>query len=150
MVIRPFQSDDAEPCFNILRECIRTDSRVSAFLQRKLLESESAALMRERAGLFYIAVCESDGEITGLGGLDLNEIRLLFVSPAHRRNGIGRAILTHLEAMVPSELFMDIFVYAAPGAAGFYRSLGYRAQGETVFDLKGVPISTVFMTKDTR
>jgi putative acetyltransferase len=104
--------------------------------------------MLERSGLFYLAVEELEGEIAGFGGLDLNEIRLLFVSPHYRHRGVGSAILRHLEDMVPPALFKDIFVYAAPGAVGFYQSAGFRSGGEYVFDFEGFPLSTEFMTRD--
>ena len=103
--------------------------------------------MRERASLFYLAVHESAGEISGLGGLDLNEIRLMCVSPNHRREGIGRALITYFETLVPPDFFKDIFVYAAPGAVAFYRHLGFEARGESRFDIEGLPLVTIFMTR---
>ncbi len=116
-------------------------------MQQKLLVSETPTLMRERAHLFYLAVHESAGKITGLGGLDLNEIRLLFVSPDHRRAGNGRALIEHFETLIPPDFFKDMFVYAAPGAVGFYRRLGFEPRGESRFDIGGLPLVTIFMSR---
>lgn len=146
-MIRQFRTEDAEACCGLIRTCIHFDMEMSPALRQELLRAESSQSMRERGGLFYIAVWEIDGMIAGLGGLDMNEIRLLYVSPAQQRRGIGRAILEHLEAMVPPALFKEVFVYAAASAAGFYRSRGYAPRGEHHFDLGGQILPTIFMTK---
>jgi len=102
--------------------------------------------MEERARLFYIAVYESEGEILGVAGLDMNEIRLLCTSPRHRRHGIARALLGHLEPMVPGFLFPDIFVYSSSQGREFYRACGFTERGQVRFDLGGEKLPTWFMT----
>ncbi len=149
-MIRPFQPDDAQACTAIIRACILEDPGLSPPLREKLLELETPAAILERAQLYYLAVHESDGSVSGLGGLDLNEIRILFVSPGHRHGGIGRALVAHFETMVPPALFKDIFVYSTPGSAGFYRALGFQEQGPAVFFICGIPMETVFMNRLVR
>ncbi len=149
-MIRPFEPGDAWACSRILHECLDADSGLGPELRGRLLEHESEARMLERSGLYYLAVEEWEGEIAGFGGLDLNEIRLLFVQPRHRQKGIGRAILRHFETMVPPALFRDMFVYAAPGAVGFYQSAGFISGGVHIFDLDGMPLWTEFMTRSLR
>ncbi len=105
--------------------------------------------MAERAGLYYVAVFDSGNSVLGVGGLDMNEIRLLYVLPEHQGRGVGRALLAHLESMVPPTLFSDIFVYSTFAAVDFYRARGFVACGEHVFDLGGEGLATVFMTKAT-
>jgi GNAT superfamily N-acetyltransferase len=82
-----------------------------------------------------------------VGGIDLNEIRLLFVAPEYQRRGIGSTLLGHLETLVPPALFSDIFVYAAPGAEDFYRANGYRPKGDHRFMVGETAMPTIFMTK---
>jgi N-acetylglutamate synthase-like GNAT family acetyltransferase len=101
--------------------------------------------MIERARLFYMAVYESEDRILGTVGLDLNEIRLLFVAPESRQQGIGRSLLEHVKSMVPSALFPDIFVYSSLQAAGFYKACGFKEKGFCSFDLGGEFLPTVFM-----
>lgn len=102
--------------------------------------------MTERAACFYIAVYEEELQVLGLVGLDLNEVRLLYVDPGSRRRGIGRSLLEHVKSMVPETLFQDIFVYAALGAVGFYQSRGFIDKGQVVFDLAGIEMQTTFMS----
>lgn len=148
-VIRQFEAGDAASCCGLIQDCIRQDRLLGPELRRALLESESPETMRRRAASFYLAVYESDGETLGIGGVEMNEIRLLFVSPEHQREGIGRSLLKHLEAMVPAALFNDIFVYSTPAAEPFYRKHGYAERGSHSFDVAGEPLETVFMVKPT-
>ncbi len=102
--------------------------------------------MAERARLFYVAVYELKDQILGVAGLDMNEIRLLCVSPEHRRHGIGRSLLQHLFGMVPGILFPDIFVYASEQGKDFYRACGFEEKGAVNFDFDGEQLRTCFMS----
>ena len=112
------------------------------------LESPDAVL--ERSRLFYVAVYESDSRISGIAGLDMNEIRILCVSPEHQRRGVGRLLLNHVVEMVPGILFPDVFVYAATGAVEFYKAAGFEEKGPMEFAFAGDTLQTVFMTRAIR
>ena len=145
--VRQFQPEDAEDCSRLVCSCLDQDGSLSESARQALVRLESPAAMRERATLFYLAVHAGEAGIIGIGGVDMNEIRLLYVHPAHRRMGVGRALLGHLEALIPPALFGNVFVYALPEAAGFYRANGYNPGGEYAFTFGGVSIPTVFMTR---
>ena len=102
--------------------------------------------MAERARLFYVAIYESEDQILGVAGLDMNEIRLLCVSPEHRRSGIGRTLFQHLLGMVPGILFPDVFVYSSVQGKDFYRACGFAEKGSVNFDFEGEQLRTCFMT----
>ncbi len=149
-MIRQFRPEDAPACADLIRACIVRDPQACDALKEKLLRSESADTMLQRAGLFYVAVFDSPEGLLGVGGLDMNEIRLLYVSPEHQGKGVGGKLLRHLESMVPPTLFSDIFVYSTFTAAGFYRAHGFAADGEYSFDVDGEPLTALFMTKATQ
>jgi N-acetylglutamate synthase-like GNAT family acetyltransferase len=130
----------------LIHACLLEDPSYPSALREKIRRLETARAMEERARLFYIAVYESRCGISGIAGLDLNEIRLLCVSPEHRRAGIGRALLDHIKAMIPGFLFSDIFVYSSLQAAAFYRACGFVEKGPFIFDLDGEQLQTVFMS----
>jgi N-acetylglutamate synthase-like GNAT family acetyltransferase len=146
MMIRQFKSADAEPCSRLLHSCLADDSSISPALREKLRRAETPKMMEERAGLFYVAVYESEDQILGVAGLDMNEIRLLCVSPGHRRHGIGRNLFQHFLGMVPGILFPDIFVYSSMQGRDFYRACGFRKKGAVNFDVSGERFPTFFMT----
>lgn len=146
-IIRQFQPGDAESCSNLVCAGLMADPLIPAEAKERLILGESPGVMCERAALFYMPVYVIANQIAGVGGVDLNEIRLLFVDPAHQRQGIGSALLRHLEAFVPPGLFENIFVYSSQGAEGFYRSQGYQSGGKHDYRFAGLSIPTVFMTK---
>jgi predicted N-acetyltransferase YhbS len=146
-MIRQFREEDAEACSNLIRACLSLDLQIRDETREELMRLESPAIMCERAKLFYLAVCMEERSIAGGGGVDMNEIRLLFVDPERRRRGIGGLLLRHLEALIPPALFGDAFVYSAPGAMGFYRAHGYQPGGEYDFKVSGHTVPTVFMAK---
>jgi GNAT superfamily N-acetyltransferase len=147
VLIRQFQPQDAVACSRIVRACLELDAQFPPAAKQEILRAEIPELMCERARCFYAAVLVAGDEVTALGGVELNEIRLLCVSPSRWRQGMGRSLLTHLESWVPPALFSDIFVYAAPGAVKFYRAHGYQPEGEQVFVAGSGSVPTVFMTK---
>ena len=75
------------------------------------------------------------GQLIGVGGLNidpyepgpgLGRVRRMFIDPAHRGRGIGRALIGAIEAhaaqhFVQLQLFTD-----SVDAARFYETLGYR------------------------
>jgi GNAT superfamily N-acetyltransferase len=145
-MIRQFQSRDAACCSTIIQACLEGDPSYSLPLLEKIRSTETAQAMIERARLFYVVVCQLKNEIVGVAGLDLNEIRLLYVSPKHRKRGIGSDLLVHMKSMVPGFLFSDIFVYSSLQAVGFYAACGFIEKGPYIYDLAGEPLKTVFMT----
>jgi GNAT superfamily N-acetyltransferase len=145
-MIRQFQHQDAASCSKLIHACLENDPSYSYALREKIRRLETAQAMAERARLFYVAVYEAEDEILGVAGLDMNEIRLLCVSPEHRRLGIGRALLKHIKIMVPGFLFSDIFVYSSRQAAQFYLACGFVQKGPFAFDFDGEHLKTVFMT----
>jgi GNAT superfamily N-acetyltransferase len=146
-IIRQFEPGDAGPSSRLVRDCLALDPSMSDPARERLMRAESPEVMRERAGLFYMAVAVAGNNLAGVAGIDLNEIRILYVHPGRQRQGIGSALLRHLEAMVPAALFSDIFVYSSPDAAGFYRAHGYESHGEHLFLVGEIGVPTIFMRK---
>jgi GNAT superfamily N-acetyltransferase len=146
-LIRQFQPEDADSCCKLVCACLRTDPLMPPAAVERLLLAESPAAMRERANLFYLAVCIVEDRIAGVAGIDMNEIRLLYVDPIFHGRGVGGALLAYVESMVPPALFSDVFVYSAPGAVDFYRAHGYEPGGEHGIDVGGAVMATIFMTR---
>jgi N-acetylglutamate synthase-like GNAT family acetyltransferase len=147
-MIRQFRPEDAEACSNLIQACIRIEAGLSESLRARLLEAETPQAMLDRARMYYVAVFESDAGVTGVGAVDMNEIRLLYVAPQHQHHGMGRSLLAHLESMIPSALFPDVFLYSSPVAISFYQAHGFLPRGLHPFMIEGEELTTVFMTKN--
>jgi N-acetylglutamate synthase-like GNAT family acetyltransferase len=146
-MIRQFRSEDAQSCCSLIHACIESDISMPASLRQKIKDMESASTVEERARLYYLAVYDSGRRLLGIAGMEMNEIRLLCVSPEHRRTGIGRALLEHLCSMVPGFLFPDIFVYSSTQAVEFYRTQGFIEEGPVLFAIRGEMLRTIFMKR---
>lgn len=146
-MIRQFRIEDAAACRRVIHDCLIHDMSISTTIRERLLDAETLASIEERGRLFYVAVHETDGCIDGLAGLDMNEIRILCVSPGRQGRGIGKSLVEHLLSMVPDIPFREIFVYSSRPAAGFYRSLGFVEKGPVAFDVEGEELETIFMTR---
>jgi GNAT superfamily N-acetyltransferase len=146
-MIRPFRREDAPSCCSLVQACLRLDTSLPPALREKMLAAETPQAMEERSRLFYLTVYESEEQVLGIAGIDMNEIRLLYAAPSHQRSGIGRALLEHLIDMVPGHLFLDVFVYAALPSVPFYTSQGFVEKGPVAFSLGGESLATVFMTR---
>lgn len=146
-MIRQFRAGDETGCYALVSACIESDHSIKPELRTALLRAESPGAMQNRASLYYLAVDAREEEIRALGGIELNEIRLLLVAPRHRGQGIASALLEHLESLAPAMLFRDVFVYSTPSAESFYRARGYVSGGKHEFALAGMTIPTVFMSK---
>lgn len=85
----------------------------------------------ESGGRLYIA--EADGEVVGVGGLKhlsdtVAEIKRMFVRPAARELGVGRAIVEQLIADARKMGYKTIYLESAPfmhSAHTLYRSVGF-------------------------
>lgn len=145
-MIRQFRDTDAAACSQLICDCLQNDQSLAPILRQKMREQETPEMMLKRAGLFYIAVYESEDRILGIAGIDMNEIRLLYVSPESQRRGIGRMLWDHIRPMAPGALFPDIFVYSSLQAVGFYKTCGFTEKGPYDFDFDGIRIPTVFLS----
>ncbi|MBK5219221.1 MAG: GNAT family N-acetyltransferase [Thermoleophilia bacterium] len=83
-------------------------------------------------GIFLLA--RVDGEPAGIGGVrhldtEVAEVKSMFVSPAHRGIGLGRAVLSELDRIAAEHgcraVRLDTSDYLTD-AVGLYRAAGYR------------------------
>lgn len=73
-----------------------------------------------------VMVAEHNGEIAAVGAISGREVRLNYVSPAHRFAGVSRALLSAMEqAIGPGEARLEATKTAQP----FYRDAGWVAVG---------------------
>jgi GNAT superfamily N-acetyltransferase len=78
----------------------------------------------------HIIVAEQGGEIRGVGAVHKSgEIRLCYVLPGHQAAGIGRAMLSALEARARVWQLKRLQLQSTSGARAFYERGGYSATG---------------------
>lgn len=97
-------------------------------------------LEKQQQGNYYVVVGLLDGQVGGRVVLDCRpetelvpEMKLLWVVPAARRNGLGAAMTQKLEEMATEMGYDEIFLGVTPdnpAAIPMYVSLGYAPTGE--------------------
>ena len=95
--------------------------------------TETLASLREDAREKHIFVAEADGKVIGsvrfwtVAGVCV--IRLLSVSPAHQRQGIGKALIREIERVATDahKFFACTMLHTARNIQ-FFVSLGYKAE----------------------
>ncbi|MCD7061329.1 GNAT family N-acetyltransferase [Pelagibacterium xiamenense] len=136
VTIRDARPDDAAACAEVMRNSIRElcvldhgnrEDVLNGWLANKTPENVGGWIADENA-IFLVA--ERHGHIVAVGSARLaGEITLNYVAPSARLEGIGAAILTELEMKLASTGCNRAWLTSTNTALGFYRRLGYTADG---------------------
>lgn len=97
---------------------------------------------------FYFA--EINGEIRGSGTINIHSGRIdaIFVHPISFRQGLGTAIVQHLEQIARTLGLRRLVLDATLNAADFYRSLGFEGDTTgTYASSRGIVLPCLPMTK---
>jgi GNAT superfamily N-acetyltransferase len=108
-----------------------------AYLRPGVSIADRVAMLHERSGRSEIPitfVASSGGELLGSAMLIAHDMDThpeyspwlagVFVSPAHRRHGIGRALSEHVVREAVRRGFAKLYLYT-PNAVDFYSRLGW-------------------------
>jgi len=96
-------------------------------------------------------VAEKCGEIVGFGQLKAGSGRIeaVFVAPECSRQGVGVALLSHLESVADAQGIRCLQLSASLNSVEFYKRAGYREQGRGSHRLlSGKEIACVHMMKE--
>lgn len=154
MHVRKATLDDAQRVLDIRREAIRARCR-DHYPWRDLEIWTSGDLSetfaKRVAGHFHAAIV--DGQVVGTGMVDLTDGRIdaVFVLPEYMGQGIGRAMMHHLEGLARHAGLREVRLDATLNAVPFYRANGFEGEGTAVYHSSlGVSLTCVPMTKQLR
>jgi putative acetyltransferase len=105
------------------------------------------------AGEELFVVAEVDGKVLGFGAIvpANKELRALYVHPDVAGQGVGAAILTHLELLALEHGIERLSVDASVNAETFYQKHGYHVMNRGTHRLaSGVEMDCVKMNKQLR
>ena len=141
-MIRAYESGDTN---GILDVWFQASLIAHPFLHDSFLEQE-----RENIQQIYLPntqtwVFQEENKVVGFISMMKNEIGAIFVSPAHHRKGIGRALLDLVKPMHPS-LEVEVFKANNIGRA-FYEKNGFQLMKEHIHDATGHPLLRLILDK---
>lgn len=88
---------------------------------------------------------DAQGALTGFIGLSENKVEMLFVDPAVKGQGIGRALLDHAYRL-KGRLDVDVNEQN-PLALGFYLKYGFVQTGRSETDGEGKPFPIIYLAQ---
>jgi len=145
---RQFQSDDAEQCRTLTLSCVADFEAVSPGGHEKLREKIRDYPYGACLGSMFCIVATDEGTVVGMGALDGDSIKRMYVGPERRGEGIGKGIYEKIEAEARRRGLASLELEASLNAVGFYRGMGYSRVREKVCDLGGATMTNVVMTKE--
>lgn len=92
-------------------------------------------------------VVESDARIVGLGALDRDEVKRVYVDPAAQGGGAATALVCALEE-IAAEHVDAIRIEASPSSVGFYEALGFVRVADDRLEIGKATFRFVRMTKE--
>ncbi|SIR16342.1 putative acetyltransferase [Haladaptatus litoreus] len=154
--IRPATEADAKAILDLHVASIRAfgperyrDEQVEAWATKPL----GSAPYREsvRNEFEHIVVAEVNGQIAGFGRLDYGNavVDAVYVHPDFARDGVGSALLSHLESKAAAKTIDSLSLRASLNAVPFYEQAGYeRVETLSHETTGGVELACVEMTKN--
>ncbi len=117
-------TQDREAAFELRRAVFEVEQNVPRPLDRDVHDSNAD----------HVVVFDGEGRCVGTGRIVRVDSRTcqvgrMAVAAAHRRNGVGAAVLEALERMASLRGVAEIFLHSQLPAEAFFRKRGYVAEG---------------------
>lgn len=136
LIIRPAVASDVDAIWRVHTTAIEATCAghygkdvIAAWIER--LKPESYRSVVARGG---VVVAEYESQAVGFGQIDVatGEIQAVYVAPDAQCQGVGAAVLAHLEALATREGISRITLKATINAEAFYASRGWRSVGRAL------------------
>jgi GNAT superfamily N-acetyltransferase len=88
-------------------------------------------------GRGFALVAEEAGRVEGVGVLDGEEIRRVYVHPRAQRRGNGARLVRELEAEARRRGCTRLELSASPSSIGFYEAMGFSRVGDDTVTRSG-------------
>lgn len=153
MQVRPATSDDLEAIAECHTAAIRTfgpqvydEEQVEAWVGPEDADPDYPVDSVDHR----LVVAERAGDVAGFGDLVVpdREVTAVYVHPEHVGEGVGTALLAHLEGRAREAGLEELQLLSSLNAVGFYERAGYERRRETTHETSvGVDLQVVAMRK---
>ena len=144
---RPYQESDAAHVCDIINECIRTMDGVNEAARDLICSKNVPKNLNAELSPLYALVAEINDQVIGIGSLDGNEIKRVYIDPSYHNSGVGKALLDALELEASRREIDELIIESSPSAEEFYAALGYQAIEPVSFKRGDAEFNCVKMVK---
>lgn len=114
------------------------------FLPESEISSLKPLILNQYFDAVQLTVADIEGKAVGFSGVAEHKLEMLFISPNHRGQGIGRQLCKHaIHHLGVIELDVN---EQNPQAVGFYQKMGFHITGRSERDGQGKPYPLLHMT----
>ena len=146
MQIRKFKKEDAKACSKIISETVNIDQSLTEEAANHIKkETRPEALIKKMKRIQYF-VCEEDCQILGIGLLDSNEVKTMYVLSEFQNKRVGTKILESIEKYAKSKNIKKLILYTHPKAEYFY----LKNRFITIKKFKDGKMDVVYMEKSLK
>jgi GNAT superfamily N-acetyltransferase len=131
LTIRPLSGSDLSQISALIRNTLLVSNLRDYSLEtvRAVMASFSTEALKELARHREMFVCVEERRLSGVVGLEREEVYSFFVAPDRQGQGVGRALLGFVEDRARQRGASRLKVSASLTAVGFYEHLRYRRTG---------------------
>lgn len=150
MIIREIVSKDFSEALECIQKSVDVSNRPDypvKIIDYQLHTHYVLSWVENAAASKYFVVAEIEDSVVGTGALKDNEIQNVFVSPDYQKDGIGKAIINHLESYASIQGYSNVFLESSISAVLFYQKLGYYIQIDEIIDWLEEKIRRIRMVK---
>lgn len=147
--LRTYTVTDAAGCCAVIRACLPSlDGLDDAALSAVAAALTPDELHAELGPAVALVVTDSTGRVLALGAIAGADLKWLYVLPNRQRQGLGTALLEALEIRARDAGLERLHLEASPGAASFFRKMGYLGKDVVVRRAGEAAYRVVPMAKD--
>ena len=123
--LRPFEAGDVDGCLAVIDAAVRELVDANEAAREIIRAHNTPPRLGAELAAYHSVVAEDDRGIVGVGALDGDEVKRVYVRPDSQRVGVGGAVMRELEREARRRGIAELRLTAGASAAAFYERLGW-------------------------
>lgn len=145
--MRRYEPQDAQRCCEVINTAVVHMDGLNQAARAHIRNNNIAERLGPELERWFTFVVEANDEVVGVGALDHEEIKRIYVDPRAQGQGIATSLVTALEAAAKTQRIETVHLDASPSSVSFYESLGYSRARNDQLRVGDALFTFVHMTK---
>jgi GNAT superfamily N-acetyltransferase len=148
-MIREFRQEDAARCCEIINDNLANMIDYPAELRAYVRQKNTAENIASELSICErVVVFEKAENVIGMGALDGDVVKRVYVDPREHGIGAGSAIMDALEMHAKNLGLRAVGLGSSPGAVSFYVARGYTVKKRCTVEVNGMQMPSIQMEKN--